>query len=463
MVHRLHSTQVNQTKVLILGGGFAGISVLRQLQKFSKKNKHVKITLVNEDNFFLFTPMLQEIASGMLHPSSISIPLRVFSKDSEFIQAKVSSVDLKNKLVAITRKFDGKVKVLDYDYLVISIGSTTNFFGNKRIEKNSFTIKTIQDAIAIKTHLINMMEIADNEENPAIQEKILTVVVVGAGFAGVEVISELNDFVKDSIKSYYHNIDPANVKMIIVSAKAGILPELGEGLAQKAYESLEKAGIRIIPNTKAVDAGDDFVFLGNGETIPCATLIWTAGVTIDSVITSLECEHKGGRVVVDGHLRLPSYHNVYALGDCAAITDTKTGSLYPPTAQHALRESKIVAHNLKCDITKNGSQKPFNFESKGMMAVIGKGNGIAKIFGHDLSGIPAWFVWRTYYLTMLPTFEKKLKVAIDWTVNLFFRRDITLVRKIKRKSLNKFDFDDISSLDMILFKKEEPVPDQKAN
>jgi len=409
----------------------------------------------------LFTPMLQEIASGMLHPSSISIPLRVFSKDSEFIQAKVSSVDLKNKLVAITRKFDGKVKVLDYDYLIIAIGSTTNFFGNKRIEKNSFTIKTIQDAIAIKTHLINMMEIADNEENQAIQEKILTVAVVGAGFAGVEVISELNDFVKDSIKSYYHNIDPANVKMILVSAKAGILPELGEGLAQKAYKSLEKAGIRIIPNTKAVDAGEDFVFLGNGETIPCATLIWTAGVTIDSVITSLECEHNGGRIVVDSYLRMPSYDNVFALGDCAAITDTKTGSLYPPTAQHALRESKIVTHNLKCAITKNGSQKPFNFESKGMMAVIGKGNGIAKIFGYDLSGIPAWFVWRTYYLTMLPTFEKKLKVAIDWTVNLFFRRDITLVRKIKRKSLNKFDLDDISSLDVMLFKKEEPAPDQK--
>jgi NADH dehydrogenase len=284
----LHSIPNNQTKILILGGGFAGISVLRQLQKVIRKNKNMKITLVNEDNFFLYTPMLQDIASGMLHPSSISIPLRMFSKDSEFIQASVSSIDLKNKLVAITRKFDGRVKVLDYDYLVIALGSRTNFFGNKRIEKNAFTIKTIQDAIAIKSHLINMMEIADNEENKVNQQKILTMVVVGAGFAGVEVISELNDFVRDSVKSYYPNIDPDNIKMVLVSAKSGILPELGEELAQKAYASLEKAGIRIIPNTKAVDAGEDFVFLGNGETIPCATLIWTAGVTIDSVITNLE-------------------------------------------------------------------------------------------------------------------------------------------------------------------------------
>lgn len=404
--------------------------------------------------------MLQDIASGTLHPSSISIPLRMFAKNSEFIQANVSSIDLKNKLVAITRKFDGKVKVLDYDYLVLALGSRTNFFGNKRMEKNSFTIKTIQDAIAIKSHLINMLEIADNEENKANQEKILTVVVVGAGFAGVEVISELNDFVKDSVKSYYHNINSVNIKMILISAKAGILPELGEELAQKAYKSLEKAGIRIIPNAKAVDAGEDFVTLGSGERIPCATLIWTAGVTIDSVITSLECEHNGGRVVVDSYLRLPSHQNVFALGDCAAITDTKTGNLYPPTAQHALRESKTVVHNLKYAITKNGSQKPFNYESKGMMAAIGKGKGIAKIFGHNLSGAPAWFVWRTYYLAMLPTFEKKLKVAIDWTVNLFFKRDITLVRKIKRKSLNKFDVDDMSSIDEILFKKEGQTPNQ---
>jgi NADH dehydrogenase len=452
---------VNKTKILILGGGFAGISVLRQLENAFKK-KDVKITLVNEDNFFLFTPMLPELASGTIHPSDISIPLRMFCKNSEFIQAKVSSIDLKNKLVAITRTFDGKVKVLGYDYLVISIGSRTNFFGNKRIEKNAFTIKTIQDAIAIKTHLIHMLEIADSEEDQTIQEKLLTVVVVGAGFAGVETIGELNDFVRDSAKSYYKNINPHNINMILVSANGVILPELGEALGQKAYESLQNAGIRIIPNTKAVDAGEDFVFLGNGEKIPCATMIWTAGVTIDPVITNLDCEHKSGKILVDKYLNLPNQQNVFALGDCAAISDTKTGSFYPPTAQHALRESKIVSHNLKCAILGNDSQKQFNFKSKGMMAIIGKRDGIAMISGHKLSGTLAWFVWKTYYLALLPTFEKKLKVAMDWTVNLFFKRDITLVRKIKRKSLNKFDLDDMSSLDNILFKVEGQAQKQNA-
>ena len=444
----------NQKKILILGGGFAGISVLQQLQNIFKNNKSVKISLVNEDNFFLFTPMLPEIASGIIHPSDISIPLRMFCKNEKFYQAKVSAIDVKNKLVAITRAFDGKVKVLDYDYLVIALGSTTNYFGNKRIEKNSFTMKTIQDAIAIKSHVIHMMEIADQEDDKSVQEKLMTFVVVGGGFAGVETVGELNDFVKESARNFYRNINPDCIKMVLVSAKDGILPELDPDISKKATESLQKSGIRIIPNTKAVDAGDNFVFLGNGESISCSTIIWTAGVTIDSVVSGLDCEHCAGKIVVNSNLRMPKYENVFALGDCAAIPDTKTGGIYPPTAQHALRESKIVSHNLRANITGKGQDKEFNYESKGMMAVIGKRNGIASVFGYKTSGTIAWVIWKTYYLTMLPTFEKKCRVAMDWTVNLFFKRDITLVGKIKKKSLNEIN---ITTLDDVLFKDERHV------
>lgn len=448
-----------QKKILILGGGFAGISVLQQLQKIFKNNKNVKISLVNEDNFFLFTPMLPEIASGIIHPSDISIPLRMFCKNEKFYQAKVSSIDMKNNLVAITRTFDGKVKVLDYNYLVIALGSSTNYFGNKRIEKNSFTMKTIQDAIAIKSHVIHMMEIADQEDDKAVQEKLMTIVVVGGGFAGVETIGELNDFVRESARHFYRNIDQDNIKMVLVSANGGVLPELDPDIAKKATESLQKSGVRIIPNTKAVDAGEDFVFLGSGESIPCSTLIWTAGVKIDAVVSTLDCEHNAGKIVVNSDLRMPKYENVFALGDCAAITDTKTGSLYPPTAQHALRESRVVSCNLRAAITGRGQDREFNYESKGMMAVIGKRNGIASVFGYKTSGTIAWVIWKTYYLTMLPTFEKKCKVAIDWTVNLFFKRDITLVRKIKRKTLNDLD---ITTIDDVLFKDERQVQKQNS-
>ncbi|TBR09688.1 MAG: NAD(P)/FAD-dependent oxidoreductase [Candidatus Nitrosotenuis sp.] len=449
-----------QKKILILGGGFAGISVLQQLQKIFKNNKSVKISLVNEDNFFLFTPMLPEIASGIIHPSDISIPLRTFCKNEKFYQAKVSAIDMRNNLVAITRTFDGKVKILDYDYLVIALGSTTNYFGNKRIEKNSFTMKTIQDAIAIKSHMIHMMEIADQEDDKAIQEKLMTLVVVGGGFAGVETVGELNDFVRESVRHFYRNIPQDRIKMVLVSAaKDGILPELDSDIAKKATESLQKSGIRIVPNTKAVDAGDDYVLLGNGESIPCSTMIWTAGVTIDSVVSGLDCEHSAGKVVADSRLRVPKYENVFVLGDCAAITDTKTGNMYPPTAQHALRESRVVSHNLRASITGRGQDKEFNYESKGMMAVIGKRNGIASVFGYKTSGTIAWVIWKTYYLTMLPTFEKKFRVAIDWTVNLFFKRDITLVGKIKRRTLNDLD---IATIDDVLFKDKRQVSRQSS-
>lgn len=438
-------------RILVLGGGFAGISVLRNIESISDR---ADITIVSEDNFFLFTPMLPEMASGTIHPSDISIPIRKFCKTSKFIQAKVSSIDLQNRLVAITRTFDGKVKVLEYDYLVIAMGSTTNFFGNKQIEKNAFTMKGIQDAIAIKNHLIHMLEIADGEEDTSVQQKLLTVVVVGAGFAGVETAGELNDFVRESARHYYRNINPQSIKMTLVSGSSGILPELDPSLSKKALESLRGAGVRIITKTKATDAGEDCVVLGSGETIPCATLIWTAGLTVDPVIASLGCEHKSGKILVDQFLRVQGHKDVFALGDCAAIKDEKTGGFYPPTAQHARHQSKIVAHNLRSAIG-GGQQRAFDFESRGMMAIIGKRNGIATISGLHLSGTAAWLIWKTYYLTMLPTFEKKMKVAIDWTANLFFKRDITLVRKIKKKSLNRFDADDIDSLDRVLFKSEQ--------
>lgn len=440
----------DETGILILGGGFGGISALQRLEKTLKG---VKITIVSEDNFFLFTPMLPEMASGTIHPSDISIPIRKLCKNAEFVQAKVSAIDLKNSLVAITRTFDGKVRILNYDYLVVAMGGTTNFFGNKRIQNNSFTMKTIQDAIAIKNHLLHMLEIADGEENHEIQKKLLTVVVVGAGFAGVETIGELNDFVRESASHYYKNINPENIRMILVSGSAGILPELDPVLSKKAMISLEGAGIRIITKTKAVDAGEEYVFLGNGETIQCATLIWTAGLTVDPVVASMDCEHKSGRITVNEFLQVHGHSRVFALGDCAAIRDSKTDGFYPPTAQHALREGRTVAHNITA-IMHGTEKRRLNFESKGMMAIIGRRNGIAMITGYRLSGTLAWIVWKTYYLTMLPTFEKKFKVALDWTCNMFFKRDITLVRRIKKKTLNQFDTDGIESIDQILFKKE---------
>ncbi len=427
-------------KILILGGGFGGVNTLKKIQKIFHNDPNVRISLVSNDNYLLYTPMLPEVASGMIHPNDITIPIRKLCKQAEFYQATVSSIDLEQRLVTITRTFDGKEHVLDYDYLVLAIGSSTNFYGNKNIEDHSFVIKTVEDAIAIRTQVIDMLESAAQIGDEKFKRKLMTFTVIGAGFAGVETMGEINQLIRDSVKNFYPSIDEKKIEMNLVGSKKYILPEVGEKLGKDAGEYLKKVGVNVINNTKAVDAGEDFVELDNGMKIECMTLIWAAGTTIDPVISSLKCQHdKSGKVKVDKYLRLLDLPNVYALGDCAFVINPATNKPYPATAQNALHQSKTVSHNL--DVALSGKQafKEFKFESKGMMTTLGRKAAIAVIFGHHLKGILAWLVWRTYYLAQLPMREKRFRVATSWTADLLFKRDLTFVGKIKKKTLAKVD------------------------
>lgn len=438
-------------KILILGGGFGGMHVLKDLQK-KLDAENISITIVSEKNYFLFTPMLPEVASGMLNPRDITTPIREFCTSAKFYQATVFSVDLEQKLVTITRKFDGKNHALEYDYLVLSVGSINNFFGNKAIEENSFPIKTVEDAIDLRNQILLMMEIAAQTGSIELQQKFLTFTVVGAGFAGVEIIGEINHFVRKSVKQAYPTINVSNINMILISSRNEILPELNKKLGESARAYLKKMGVRIITNVKAVSAGESHVELSDGEIIPCTTLIWTGGVTTDSMINSLNCEHdKGGKVLVDKYLRLKEHPEVFALGDCAAIPDADTGKFYPPTAQHALRESKIVAQNIKKILESDSDLKEFSYHSKGMMATIGNKAGVASLMGHSVTGVLAWVIWRTYYLLHLPTFESKVKIGIGWAINSFFGTDLTLIGQTKTKNLHKITIDDTPSLKDQLF------------
>ena len=440
-------------KILILGGGFGGVNVLREIQNIFQNKVNVDISIVNQDNFFLFTPMLPEVASGMIHPRDISIPIRTFCKRAKFYQAVVSSIDLEQKLVTISRLFDGKVHALEYDYLILSMGSITNFFGNKNIEKHSFTIKTIEDAIGIRNHSINMLENAGQTSDPDLQQKLMTFTVVGGGFAGVETIGELNHLIRESAARMYPNINPKKIKMILVSSKNGILPEVSKSLSEKAMRSLKNQGIQVITKTKAVDADEDYVLLDSDEKIPCTTLIWAGGVTVDPVIAGLKCEHgKSGKVQVDKYLRLIGYPNVFALGDCAEIIDSATRKPYPPTAQHAIHQSHTVSHNLKVSLTGKDKMNQFSFHSKGMMATIGKRNAIVTIFGYNLQGVLPWLIWRTFYVLQMPSLGKKIKVILDWTVDSFFKRDLTSYGQIKKKNLTKVVIkENVATLKELLF------------
>ncbi len=432
--HKSNSTSIK--KILILGGGFGGITTLREIEKKFQKEQ-VEITIVSEENFFLFTPMLPQVTSGLLHPSNISTPIRYFCKKAKFLQATVDSVDLDQQLVTIQRSFDNKVRTLEYDYLILALGGKSNFFKNHNLEKYSFPMKNIEDAIAVRNHVILMLEQAAQTGNYELQRTLLTFVVVGAGFAGVETISAINQFVKRSISKSYPSINPKNINMILISSSDRILPEINEKLSRKALNFLEKDGIEILKNTKADDAGEEHVLLSNGGKLSCATLIWTGGITMNKVVSELKCEHgTNGRILVDEMLRMKNRENVFVLGDCALIKDNSMDGFYPSTAQHAIKEGKLIVENLLLLYNHKKKLKKFSFHSLGIMAIIGDRDGIATIAGHNISGIFAWIIWRAYYLSKVPTFDKKLKITIDWITDSILARDITLVGTIKKKKIH---------------------------
>jgi len=380
------SPDPSMKKILILGGGYAGVGVLRKVQERFESGVHVSISLVSEDNFFLHTPMLPEMATGTIEARHIATPIRNFCKRARFYQSRVISVDMHKKRVSIERMSDNSRRDLEYDYLVLAMGGKTNFFGNKNVESYAFTIKSLDDAIKIRNHVITMLEDADQETNPESQSKLMTFVVVGGGFSGVEMVGELNDFVRESVEKFYRNIDPESIKIILVAAGESILPEIGD-LGQYAMKSLSQAGVKILTKTRLKDAGKDYVVLDNEEKIPCHTFIWAGGNAVERAISELDTSHhKSGRVVVDEYLRLQNCPEVFALGDCAFIVDKRTQNPYPPTAQHAIREAHTVAENLINAIDGNRTPTPFVYVTKGSMAKIGSRNGVALLMGQRFTG-----------------------------------------------------------------------------
>jgi NADH:ubiquinone reductase (H+-translocating) len=435
-------TPIQQKRILISGGGFGGIEVLRQLQKAFQDDVSVDITLVSRDNFFLFTPMLPEVSSGMIETRHIVTPIRTFCNRAKFYEANIESVDLENKQVLITHAVGKETDpiawrshTLKYDYLVLALGGETNFFGMTQVAKYAFSMKSIDDAMILRNHVINMLEQADVEsENKELKKSLVTFVVVGGGFSGVETVGELNDFVRESIRHYYHNLDDKDVKIILVNSGRRILPEVTEDLAEFALQKLRKDGVEVILNTRLVGAERDKVNLSDGVTISCNTLIWTGGISPNIIIKNLSCEHdKSGRIITNNRLGIIGHKDAFAIGDCACIQDPRTGNPYPPTAQHALRQARVAANNI-ISVIKGGSaadsKKTFDYKTKGMMALIGQRNGVGILLGHKVHGFTAWWLWRSYYLGNLPTLEKKLRVSVDWFIDLFFKRDVTRLKTL---------------------------------
>ena len=443
-------SSTSSTHVVILGSGFAGIEVLKKLQKEFDANSNIIITLISKDNFILFTPMLPEVASGMIETRNIVTPVRSFCKKANFYQAKVESIDLDNKQLTLTHVIgrqsqpnDWREHIVKYDYIVIALGSENNFFKMSDVQRCCFTMKGIDDAILLRNHIINVLEQASLEEdNIELRKSLLTFVVAGGGFNGVETVGAINDFIRESVKDYYKNIDMSELRVILIDSEDKLLAEVDEELGEFALEKLRVSGVEFMMRCPVSGATPNSIKLYDGTIIPCYTLIWSAGVTPSKLVAGLPCEHdRGHRIVANNYLEVPGYSGVYVLGDCASITDPHTGKPYPPTAQHAIRQGKVAAKNIISALKGEKEDKykvKFDYKTKGMMAEIGKRDGVAILFNKfKLHGFVAWWLWRTYYLANLPTARKKLKVLGDWISDLIFKPDVSMITREEIESGEK--------------------------
>jgi NADH dehydrogenase len=418
-------------RILILGGGFAGLSTAMELEKVLATDQGIEVTMVNRENFFLFTPMLHEVAASDLDLTTIVNPARKMLRRVNFFAGEVNAINLPEKKVVVAHGFDHHAHTLEYDFLVLGLGSTTNFYGLPGLEERALTMKSLSDAMRLRNHLIAHLEEAASEcckvKNP-----LLTFVVAGGGFAGVETIAGINDFVRGALKNY-PNLTADMVRVVLVHPGGVILPELGEKLGNYAQRKLAERKVEIRVNTRVTGVTDRSVSLSDGTVIYTNTLVWTAGTSPNPLLQEIPCRKERGRVVVNEYLEVCDWENVWALGDCAAIPVAKTGAFHPPTAQHALRQGKTLAHNLMASV-RGGERKRFTFSTIGQLAAIGRRTGVANIFGINFSGFIAWWMWRTIYLSKLPRFEKKVRVALDWTLDLVFSKDLVQFLEIKSPS-----------------------------
>jgi NADH dehydrogenase len=407
-----------RTRIVVLGGGFGGVYTALHLERLLGSS--AEVTLVSRENFFLFTPMLHEVAASDIDITHLVSPLRALLRHATVFVGEVASIDCDDRTVAVRHGSEAHVHRLPYDHLVVALGSITNFYGLPGLEQHALTMKTLGDAIHLRNEVIGALEEADSE-CAAGGDEPLTFVVAGGGFAGVETIAALNDFVQEGL-AFYPRVTASRIRMVLVHAGSVILPELGEKLGGYAQQQLAKGGVEIITNAKVADAGRDGVRLADGRVIPSRLIVWTAGTSPHPLLHDLPCELDHGRIVVDETLAVPGFPGVWAVGDCAVVPDRRTGKPHPPTAQHAIREGRTVARNIAASI-KGRPPVPFDFRTIGQLAAIGKRTGVARVAGVNFSGFFAWWLWRTVYLSKLPRLEKKIRVAIDWTLDLVFSKD----------------------------------------
>ena len=410
---------MKKTRVLILGGGFGGLYAALEFEK--RRDPDFEVTLISQENFFLFTPLLHEVAASDLDLTHIVNPIRKLLHHVRFFEGEVESIDVATRRVVVSHGFDQHTHTLEYDHLVFALGCVTNFYNLPGLAERAVTMKSLGDAISLRNRLIEHLEEADTECAANDREPLLTFVVAGGGFAGVETVGSINDFLKDALP-YYPALKADMLRVALVHPGDYILPELGEKLGRYAGRKLAERGVELRPNMKVKAVTPRAVELTDGTRLESFTLVWTAGTSPHPLLKEVDLPKERNRLKANACLQVEGCPGVWALGDCALIPDG-SGGFQPPTAQHASREGKVLARNIVAS-ARGEALKPFTFKTLGLLASIGRRTGVARILGHNFSGFVAWWLWRTIYLLKLPRTEKKLRVALDWTLDLFFSKDL---------------------------------------
>ncbi len=418
-------------RIVILGGGFGGVTTARHLERRLRHKADVEITLVSRENFFVLTPLLFEACSGRLELRHCAQPIRAALPRTRFIEASVDHVDVERQTVRAV-SLEGASYDLPYDHLVVALGASTN----ERLisgSSNAFTFKTMADALVLRNHVIEQFERADATSQATTRRGCLTMVVIGGGLVGVELLGELTAFVDDVLR-FYPRIRRDEIRFQLFEAGPRVLPEIDEKLAAVAADVLRRRGADIHVSTAVQSIERGRLRVGD-TTIDAGTIVLTAGIVPSRVASDIAVVHdQRGRIAVHETMRSRSHPNVWALGDCAAIPGPD-GRPYPALAQHTVREARRLARNIEAAI-ENREPSPFVFRPLGTMASLGHTRAVALVFGMRLTGFPAWWLRRTYYLFQMPRWDRRLRIVLDWTIALFFRPDITKVElRVEREQV----------------------------
>ena len=412
---------VGGRKVLILGSGFGGAYTLRHLVHSTNKNENVQITMVNDENYFLFTPLLHEVAMGSIETRHIAYPIRrLHWRDRfTFIRTKVERIDLKNRQVITS------AGTLDFDRLILALGSVPNKSQLNLEGGHVFTLKTLFDAMRLRNHIIDVFEQAAIEKDPDRQAQLLTFVAVGGGYIGVQAVSELSDCIFKNLIRYYKDIDPKLIRIILIERRAKVVGRMDAKLGDYVREQLNRMGIEVRTESHMTRAWEGYVEINDKEIIPTATLLWSTGMTSNPRIGELEAPKDDlGRIKVNAYLEVIGFPGVYALGDCAHFEDPKTGDPIPPRAHTTVRQAKVVAYNILADI-RGRSKQAYRYTDSGEIVSVGESKAVFRFYRLRLYGFSARLIWLGAYSLLVTGAFNRVRIVSDWILSLIFGRDST--------------------------------------